>query len=509
MSLLKKLAGDTAIYGLSTIIGRVLNFLLVPLYTRILLDSEYGVVAEFYAYVGFLNVIFIYRMETAFFRFGNEAKQRQPVFNTAAFSIFCSSLFFVGLLILFSQPIANFLEYPDKRIFVIWFAFIIGFDALSAIPFARLRLEGKAIQFATIKFINIGLNIGFNLFFLLLCPYLINQGFTAFEHIYNPDFQIGYIFISNLIASAATLLLLVPTYFFKTKHPQTIDLPSSKKAPWFDKALWKKMFRYAGPLVIVGFAGIINETLDRVLLKNCLEGDLDYRTAQIGIYNANYKIAMLITLFTTAFTYAAEPFFFSNANREDAKDIYAIVGQVFAMVGCIGFLGIMLYIDIFKYFVGADFRDGLNVVPIILIANIFLGLYYNIGIWYKLTDKTIYGAFISIGGASITIILNLILIPKIGYLGSAWATLVCYVIMVFCSYFIGKKHYPVPYKAGRILTYIISAITIYLISLPLREYLGVGSILLFAMNTILFLSYLGTLLFVERAFFKEILAKKV
>ncbi|MEM7103486.1 MAG: polysaccharide biosynthesis C-terminal domain-containing protein [Bacteroidota bacterium] len=499
MSLIKKLAGETAIYGLSTIIGRVLNYLLVPLYTRIFLTAEYGIVAELYAYVGFLSVIFIYRMETAFFRYGTEKENRQKAYSTALTSLFGSTLFFVAALLLLSQPIANALEYPDQQKYIIWFAFIIGFDALAALPFARLRLENKALRFAVIKLINIGLNIGINLFFLLLCPWLVTKGYEGIYKIYNPELGIGYIFIANLVASAVTILLLSPYYFSERQNSKGI----TRRVPvflngLFDRALWKKMLFYAGPLVIVGFAGIINEMLDRGLLKQLLDGDLDFRTGQIGIYSANYKIAMLITLFTTAFTYAAEPFFFSNAKREDAQKIYATVAQLFTAIACLGFVGILLYIDIFKYFVGEEFRSGLSVVPILLLANICLGLYYNLAVWFKLTDRTIMGAYISGGGAIITIILNIILIPKIGYIGSAWTTLFCYSTMVIASYFLGQKFYPVPYKTGRILLYILLAMFVYGISIPVRTYFGPGSIMVFVSATVLLLTYLSILCALEK-----------
>ncbi|MEM6723000.1 MAG: polysaccharide biosynthesis C-terminal domain-containing protein [Bacteroidota bacterium] len=479
MSLIRKLAGETVIYGLSTIIGRALNALLVPLYTYTLLDSQYGVVAELYALVGFLNVLFVHRMETAMFRYGSKAENRSKAFQTSSISVFGSTILLVGALLLSAQSIANWLEYPDQKQYVIWFALIMGFDALSAIPFARLRLEGKAIRFVTIKLLNIGINIGLNLFFLVLCPYMIKQGYEGWSAIYSPEMGIGYIFIANLVASAVTVLLLLPTYF-------------SDRTKWqFDRDQWRIMFKYAAPLVLVGFAGIVNEMLDRVLLKQLLEGNLDYRTGQIGIYSANYKIAMLITLFTTAFTYAAEPFFFRNADRSDAPELYATVAKWFTWVACFGMMGILLFIDLFKYYVGPEFREGLDIIPILLLANVFLGLYYNLAIWFKLTDKTIMGAYIAIGGALITILANWFLIPILGYRGSAWATLLCYFCMLLASYWMGKRHYPIPYPLGRIASVLILAMLIGYGSWAIRGLEMISTPLSLGINTGLFFLVLG------------------
>jgi|AntRauTorckE5430_2_1112549.scaffolds.fasta_scaffold03093_3 O-antigen/teichoic acid export membrane protein len=476
MSLIKKLAGETAIYGVSSIVGRFLNYFLVPLYTNIFPPSEYGIVVNLYAWVGFLTVIFVYRMETGFFRFGTPPADRDKAYSTLSTLLLVTTPIFCGLLIGFAEPIAVWMKYPDDANYIIWFAIILGLEALSAIPFAKLRLDGRPWYFAAIKLINIGVNLTINLFFLLLCPYLETKGWDM-SAVYNSNWGIEYIFIANLTASAVTLLLLSPSYF-KTKFE-------------FDKVLLKKTLIYILPLVFVGLAGIVNEVIDRILQKWLLPGSDIENEAMIGIYGACYKLAMLLSLFTQAFNYAAEPFFFRNADRSDSMPIYAKVALYFTVVGALGFLGIMLYIDIAQFFIGTQYREGLVVVPILLLANLFLGVYYNFAIWYKLKDKTMIGALIAFGGALITIVLNILWIPTIGYIGSAWATLICYASMATACYWVGQKYYPVPYPIVKMLLYVGLAILIYGANLLARDIFGNGTIPLFIINTLLIISYLG------------------
>jgi len=444
MSLLKKIAGETAVYGLSSVVGRLLNYLLVPLHTAVFLPEEYGVYNYLYAYVGFLMVSLTYGFETAFFRFTQEDNLKKATFSTASVSLFVSTFIFLVGFLLFQQPLADLIQYPNKPQYIVWFAFIVAFDVLVAIPFARLRLESKAIQFAGIKIINILINIGLNVFFLWLCPYLIkNEIATEFlQKIYNPEIGIGYVFIANLVASAVTFFILLPTYF--------------KQKLQFNYILWKKMFRYAAPLLLVGIAAMINELIDRILLKFCLNGSPEYIDGQIGIYGACYKLSILMTLFTQAYKMAVEPFFFSASKKQEAKTQYAQLMHYFVAFGGLIFIGVTFFIDIFKYFIQDEsYWVGLDVVPILLMANLFLGIYFNLSVWYKLTDKTEYAAIISIIGAIITLVLNFTLIPIIGFYGSAWATLIVYFLMSVMSYFWGRKHYPVPYgllKMGIILS---------------------------------------------------------
>ncbi len=446
MSLLKKLAGQTVVYGLSSIVGRLLNYLLVPIYTRIFLTSEYGVVTELYGYVGFLMVIFTYGMETSFFRYVKEKDISAMAAKTALSSLAFTSISLGTLMVLFSGGIAEAINYASHPEYIAWFALILTFDALSVIPFAHIRYKEEAIKFAGIKLTNIAINIGLNLFFLVLCPRWI-ESMPWLEQIYDPNMGVGYIFISNLVASAVTLLLLLPEIL--------------RIRFGMDLQLLRKMLVYALPLAIVGFAGIVNEMLDRVLLKYLLPYDAETNMSMLGIYGACYKLSILMTLFIQAFRYAAEPFFFAQSNRKDAKDIYAIVLKYFSVIGLAVFLLIALFLDFFKHFIGTSYHEGLVVVPILLLANLCLGIYYNLSIWYKLTNNTMKGAAIAIGGALLTVLLNLLLIPSIGYLGSAWATLVCYASMVIVSYLWGKRHYPIAYDLLYIAQFVILALLLF------------------------------------------------
>lgn len=455
MNPLKKLASQTAIYGLPTIVGRLLNYFLTPLYTYNFSTAEFGVVTSAYAYVSFLLVFLTYGMETTVFKFSQSETSKQKVFTTALISVFISSASFIIFASTFSQSIAETLKFTGHPEYVVWFAIIIGTDALTAIPFAKLREQGKAKRFALIKTINILVNIGLNLFFIVYCKNAYQANPVAenglLTTVYNPQIGVGYIFISNLIASLVTLVLLFPE-IFKTKYV-------------FETELWKRMMRYALPLLIAGLAGMINETLDRVLLTHLLpEKDA---LAQTGIYGACYKVSIIMTIFIQTFRFAAEPFFFSHSAEKDAKKTYATIMKYFVIVCAIIFLATMVNISWIQYFVGKDFREGMNVVPVLLMANLFLGIFINQSIWYKLTSQTHYGAFLTIFGAIITITLNLLWIPRFGYMGSAWATLICYASMMVLSYFMGNKHYPVNYDLKRIFMYLGLSVTLYALNVLL------------------------------------------
>ncbi len=479
MSLLKKLAGETAIYGLSSIVGRLLNYLLVPLYTRLFLEGEYGIVTQLYAWAGFLMVIFIYRMDTAFFRFGTSAEKKERVFSTSFWSVATSALGFSVLLIFFSNDIARWFSFaPGQSIYIVFFGLVLAIDTLAEIPLAKLRLESRPKRFAAIRLAGIGLNLGLNLFFLLLCPWLLKNGIaTKFANaVYDPAFGIGYIFLANLLSSTLVLLLL---------------LPEILTVRWtFDARLWKSMFIYAAPLILASLAGIVNEMLDRELLIRLLPFDIETNRGQQGIYSACYKLAMMMSLFTQAFRYAAEPFFFANAKHKDAKTLYADVTKYFTIAGALAFLAIVFYLDIIKYFIGENYWAGLSVVPVLLMANLFLGLYYNVSIWYKLTDQTMKGGWIALGGAAITIVLNVWWIPIFGYTGSAWATLICYFSMTVACWFWGQKYFPVNYDLKRILFYITLPLFLLLLSSLSEKYITSNQSSVFITNTILILSFL-------------------
>ncbi len=429
MSQLRKLASQTAIYGLSTILGRLLNYLLVPLHTRVFNTSDYGAVGELYAYVSFFIVMLTYGMETGFFRFSQDETQKEKVFPTAFISICVSSIIFMIGMSLFAQPIANAIRYPTHPEYIIYFSLILGLDAIASIPFALLRQQNRPIKFAIVKNINIFSNILLNLYFLLLCPYLLKTSNISLPFYY-PSIGVGYVFISNLVSSIITLPLL----FTEIKHIKN----------GFDKVLWRKMILYGLPLLVVGLGGMVNETLDRAIMKYLLPAG-DVGMSQLGIYSANYKLSILMSLFIQAFRFAAEPFFFSHAKTTDKKTIYAQVMDYFLII-CFGiFLLVTLFIDMFKYFIDTPYYEGLKVVPILLLANLCLGVYYNLSIWYKLSDQTNKGALISLIGAGITIVLNIWWIPVFGYEGSAWATFVCYFSMMVICYFMGAKYFPINY----------------------------------------------------------------
>jgi O-antigen/teichoic acid export membrane protein len=449
MGILKKLASQTAIYGLSSIFGRFLNYLLVPLYTYYFSAAEYGVVSEFYAYSGFFSVLLLFGFETGYFRFRDKAQPgRDVAYSTALIFVVCINLvFLVGILAANTQLSAalNYARHPE---YVLCFSLILTLDAIASIAFARLRAEDRALRFASIKITEILITVGLSLFFIIYCPKVYAQDPAAWiAKIYNPLLGIGYIFIANLLASTFKFLLLTPQL---------------KGWVWgFDRQLFVRMLRYSTPMVVIGFAGIINEMLDRALLKYLLPYNAETNMRMLGIYSACYKLSILMSLFIQAFRYAAEPFFFAYADNTDARGIYAKVLKFFVIFCVFIFLLVTLFIDAFKYFVGAEFRAGLEVVPILLLANLCLGIYVNLSIWYKLTDRTVLGALVSLAGAALTIALNVWLIPLYGYVGSAWATLACYASMAVASYVLGQFFYPVAYDVKRILAYMTLGIALY------------------------------------------------
>jgi O-antigen/teichoic acid export membrane protein len=460
MNPLKKLAGQTAIYGIPSILGRFLNYLLVPLYTYgILTQQEYGIVNLFYSYTALLMVILLYGMETAFFRFSESEEDKPKVYSTGILSLAITTSFFLLLVNLFPVTIARWIDYPAYPNFVVWFSWIIALDVMAAIPFARLRALNRPILFAAIKSANIAALIFFNLFFLLFCPWLISKfPGTFIDHlvrtIYRPDWAIEYIFIANLLASLFTLLLLAPQYL---KLKWELSLP-----------LWRKMLIYSLPLLIANMAGIVNETVDRILLRYLLPPET--AEAQVGVYSACYKIAVLMVLFIQAYRFAAEPFFFSQMKQKDAKLVYARVMDFFIILVAGIYLVTMLFLDpVFIYLIGPEFREARNVIPVLMMAKLFLGIYFNLSIWYKLTGKTLWGSLITLVGAVVTITLNLIWIPLssdhliFGYLGSAWATFFCYTVMMILAWLIGRKYYPIPYNLKKFFGYIGLAVVLYFI----------------------------------------------
>lgn len=474
---IKKLLGQTAVYGLSSIIGRLLNYLLVPLYTSVFADpSDYGVVSELYAWVAFLVVFLTFGMETAFFRFLQDHEDKEKVFQNGFLTVIGINVLFFLTLLYFNQDIADLMLYSGHNEYIILLGAIVCIDAVTALPLAKLRAEEKALQFAGIQFVSIGVNIFLNLLLMLL----------VFDP-ERPEEGVLFILFANLFASMVKPLLL-------HKHFMEIKLN-------FDFQLAKKMIYYALPLVIAGFAGIVNETIDRILLKHILyDGSsvesLTYAEAQVGIYSACYKLAMLVTILLQAYRYAAEPFFFAQMKNEDKNKVYSKVMNFFVATVALVFLVVSLNIDILKYFIQNEaYWVGLKVVPILLLANVFLGIYYNQSIWYKLSGQTRFGAYIAIGGASLTILINLLFIPTYEYMASAWATLIVYAVQMIASYYLGQKYYPIKYNTRKFGLYLGFAIALYFLAqLLYLENTGARLVL----NNFLILIYLAMIYFLER-----------
>lgn len=469
---IKQLVGQTAVYGLGIVLPRLLNYLLLtPFYTRVFERATYGIITELYAYVVFLLVLLTYGMETGFFRYASNSDRKDRVYTTVLGSLFVTSTIFVIGMVLGSGSIGRVLGYEAHPEYIRWLAIIVGIDAFTTIPFARIRLLNRPGKYALIRIVEVSVNIGLNLFFLLYCPRHTDSNLVS--AVYNENIGVGYVLISNVIASLSKLVLLLP------------DILAALKSV-FDRTLLPILLRYSAPLLIAGLAGTVNEALDRILLKHLLPAGVD-PMEQLGIYGANYKMAVLMTLFVQMFKYAAEPFFFSKAEEKNAKKLYADVMTFFVVCGLFIFLLVNIYLEYFILFIGESFREGSGIVPVVLMANLIMGIFFNLSIWYKLTNKTHFGAILVITGAAITVVINVLFIPKYGYVASAWAHLICYSSMVILSYAWSRKHYVVPYRTKRILTYIFVAVVIYFINelflqnvRQLKEVLGLLLIGLFA-----------------------------
>ncbi len=490
MSIIKKLAGQTAVYGLSSIAGRFLNYLLVTLHTRVMSVEEYGVSAYFYALIPFAAVFFSYGMETAFFRFYQKEDNKAKVFSTAFTAVALVSII-LGALIFFSAPaLAHASKNEGRANFFRLVAIILAADAVTTIPFAWLRQQNRPMRFALLRLLNIGVIIGLNLLFYLIVPFLASRSLAA------PMDATGvssvWMFVANLIGSVCILPFFVSELKFLKEG--------------FDKVLWQQMFKYAFPVLFMGFAGMINETLDRVLLKYMI-ADPSVADYQIGIYSGNYKLSIIITLFIQAFRYAAEPFFFAEAGKADAPKTYASVMQYFILLCACIFAGVLLYLNILKHLISERYYEGLHVVPVLLMANICLGAYYNLSVWYKITDRTRLGALVSIIGAAVTITLNIILIPLYGYTGSAWATLICYASMAAMSYYLGQKYYPIPYNVKRIFAYLFAALSVYIMSDFLKDNFHLTGILETFANTLLFCGFIYLMYILEAENLRPIIEK--
>ena len=454
------MASQTFWYGFSNIFARFLNYLLTPLLTTIFSSEKYGDISILFAAAAFLNIVYTYGMETSYFRFNNMYPEKE-VYSTGLSSIVLTTILFTIVLFFPVQTLANYMELGSHPEYIKWVLLIVALDTLAVLPFSKLRFEGRPRKFAMIKVISILINVGLTIFFLVWCKgQYEHKANNIWSVMYNPSIDIGYVFIATLASSAITLLLLwkeILSFHFS----------------WNPKLI-REMLIYSAPLIIVGFGGMVNETIDRFMLTHLYPGTAEQARSANGIYSANSKLAIIIVLFITAFRMGAEPFFFKQAKEEGSAKTYARVMKFFVIACCICFLAVMLFLDKWKYFMGIkahpEYLTGLKVVPILMLGKIFLGVYYNLSIWYKLTNKNILAAYMTLIGAAITIFLNYLLIPKFGFMACAFASFVCYAFMMVISFTQGQKHFPVPYAWKKLLAYIVISCLLYAIHQIFRNF---------------------------------------
>ncbi len=491
MASLKKLLSDSVIYGLSSIVGRFLNYLLFPIYTYHISAASggYGVVTEVYAYTALLLVILTFGMETTFFYYSNrEGMDRRQVFSTSLGAVGSVSALFVALVMIFIGPISNFMGYVDHPEYIRAMACVVALDAFQAILFARLRQEGRPWKFFALKMAFITLSMALNLFVFLVAPHWSHLPWMAW---YDEANNVKYIFYINLFCSA-----IITFGFFK-------ELKDFKFSA-FQLHLLKQMLRYAWPLLLFGIVGIFNQVADKILLPRLLPGEEGH--IQLGIYGACVKLAMIMALITQAFRYAYEPFVFGGQRDKHSKETQAQATKYFVMFTLLAFLAVIFYIDALQYLMGADYREALPAVPIVMMAEILMGIYFNLSFWYKLSGQTWWGAVMSTIGCAALVAVNIIFVPKIGYMACAWGGLVGYGICVLLSYFIGQKKYPVPYPVASILGYFALALALYAVTLFIHPD---NIVLRLAFNTLLLLVYVGVVLWNERALIRTIVRKKL
>lgn len=473
-------------YGASSIAARFLNYLLTPYLTGALAIARYGEMSLVYAAIPFLNVIFTYGLETAYFRFSQKEEYKNDIYSTASLSIFSSTVFLTAILLLYHKSVAHWLRLDAHPEFITYSAIIIGLDALCTLPFARLRQQGRPRKFALIRITNILITIGLTYFFISVCPRIILDapgGIVA--KYYKKDFGVGYVILANLMASAATLLLLSKELF---------------SVSWkFNGVVWRQMMIYSLPLIIAGFGGMINETFDRIMLGwRAPVHTAEAAKNEVGIYSACYKLSILISLFIQAFRMGAEPFFFKQAEGSNPQRVYARVMKFFVITITVMFLVVSLYLGIWKYFLrNSAYWVGLKVVPVLLLANMFLGIYYNLSIWYKLTNKTLSGAWITLAGAVITLLINYFFIPYFSYMACAWATFFCYGGMMVLSYTWGQKEYRIPYATKKLCAYMVIVVLLFFVHKAITYFLG-GSIVNFTLATFLLLIYIWFVFTIEK-----------
>lgn len=444
----KSLFKDTAIYGVSSIVGRFLNWCLVPLYTIMFPADEYGVVTYIYSIVALALIILTYGMETGFFRFANHERYKNAleVYSTSLISLASTSALFIVLIAVFLPGISRAMQCEGHSDYVMMMSIAVAIDAFTAMPFAYLRYRHKPVRFASLRLAGIAINIGLNLWWILICPWIVDNA-PAMSWLYDSGYGIGYIFLANLVSSAAILLMMIPEL---------------RGFGWkFNGALWRSMLRYSYPLLVLGVAGIMNQTVDKILFPWLVEDKATAMT-ELGIYGANYKIAIVMVMFIQAFRFAYEPFIFARTRNQGDTKRYSDAMKYFVIFAMVIFLGVMYYLDALKYFISPHYFAGLDVVPVIMMAEFFFGVFFNLSVWYKLTDKTLWGMWFSLGGLAVTLVLNILLVPKLGYMGCAWAAFFCYGAMMVSSYIVGQAKFPIAYAPMRLAAYVGLALVFYI-----------------------------------------------
>lgn len=480
MANLKSLAKDTAIYGMSSILGRFLNYLLVPLYTSNISAASggYGIITNLYAYTALLLVILTYGMETTFFRYANKTNEDpQKVYSSTLIMVGFTSLLFIVLVSIFLQPISGVMGYSDHSSYVWVMAATVSIDAFQCIPFAYLRYKKRPIKFAALKLLFIAFNIALNLLYFVVLPDLYKSYPDIIQHIYNPETGVGYAFYINLVCTAS-----ITFFFYK-------ELTGFKYT--FDKELAKRMLSYSWPILILGIAGILNQTADFILFPYLYKGGQAHQ--QLGIYGAASKIAMIMAMITQAFRYAYEPFVFGKGNDKDNRETYAIAMKYFIIFTLLAFLVVMGYINILRHIIGRDYWEGLKVVPIVMAGTIMMGVYFNLSFWYKLIDKTIWGAYFSGIGCFVLILINVIFVPQYGYMACAWAGLIGYGTAMTLSYFVGQKKYPINYPLKSIGIYVLIAVFFFIAITYSNEYLP--KIYALAVNTLIIFAFVAHIIY--------------
>ncbi len=461
----------------------------MPFYIRTLDKVEFGGVVNIYSYIAVILVILTLGFETGYFRFVKEHR-RQVLLKNLGTVITSLSLLFVVLVYMFKSPITDVLgdEYLRADYFLIAAA-IVALDAITSIPFADLRIQNRTIRYASLKFISVILNVGFNVFFLVICPYLLKEGYDIIEVIFDPKNKLYYVFVSNLLSSLIISFFLIPTMFFVKAS--------------FDLKLIKKVLKYSLPIMVVGLFGMLIQNSDKILMVHLIDTDFMDPMEALGIYGANYKIGILMALFIQSYRLAFEPFFFKEGKEKASKDLYARILKYFVIFGCIIYVGVLVFIDVVNILLLPEYYEGNVIIPFILMGQLFFGIYYSLSLWYKLTDRTNYGALISGLGAILVIIGNVVLVPIIGYLGAAISSLCCFFIMTLISYILGQKYYPIDYPLTRIIIHIVAAILIVYVSNLFRS----DSLLFhYAIKGTIFVSYFAFLYIIERKEFIKILS---